>query len=245
MKKFIGRLKEFSIQLLISTIYIIVVHIMSNNHAFNDFVAAIVVDIIIVELWFNPVINKTKIIIEKICIKINKDFNEHLYDNFYSIQINEIRFFILSLCIFLPSLSQKLKKTFPLLVNQTNSQILNKIVKFENSLLYEIISLLIIVIIWAFLIILLRNKISKYYKIHNIRSNDIKNNHKYSNIDLSYSIFIDNYTDDEIKMLNNNKPLINDISENNDSENTENVSEENSENPTEETETNSTVPEEE
>lgn len=212
------KLKEFFIKLIFVVIFALIVNFISYNDIFNNFIVSIVFDIVITELWFNPKINNDKLIISEICKMKNFSFNEHLYDNFNSLQLNEFKIFIYSSCMFLPYF-KKLYKIFPYLkLENTNIKILDIISKFSTDSLYQFILLLFILIIY-FLIIIKLKKFSKYHKIYEDRRCATINN--YMDINMEYRPYINEYSETELKFLNNGKPLINHSHENNNSENGE------------------------
>ncbi|MBD5159466.1 MAG: hypothetical protein HDT23_04405 [Ruminococcus sp.] len=202
------KLKNLIKDFFISVIYAIIIHLISTNNIFNNFIISIVFDIIISELIFNTISNKEKFIMNEIQkVKTSYHFNFDLYDNFHSLQLNELKCLTLASCAFLP-LSKKLCSFFSYYID---------INKLENNLICETILLLIIVFTWMLIISILRKKFNKYYEIIIKRDENIGN--KYMDIAEKYRIYVDNYTEEEIKILNDGEPLIKSTTENSNSEN--------------------------
>lgn len=230
-------MKKFFKKFIIFISYLATIYFLAGNKIINNFIISVFFDTIIVGLFFESKSRREKLIISHYCKNHNYFFNEDYYDSINKFQIQSFKSFILSAGIFLPY-SKKLVKIFPALDSEiTNIHILDKINKITDNILCDFIFLFIITIIW-----ILTDEIIRYIANYNKLKSKRENRNEYNNLDKKYSIYIGDYSEEELKIINNNKLLINNISENNDSEN---ISEENSGNQTEETETNLTVPEEE
>lgn len=200
---------EFGKTLLIGVIFLVFIHLMTDI-TLNGFLVSIVFGIIFCEYWFTMKTHHESLIISKICTENNYFFNEKYYNFVQSITAIRWKLLFSSLSIALP-LSKKLILFKSNFLDNNGIKFLDDINNFLNISINEIMITLIIVFIWAiFIMFEKRNK--NYDKLLEVR----KNRTEYEKIDEKYRIYAGEYTDEELKILNNGKDLVtNDSSSNN------------------------------
>lgn len=184
--------KEIALKFFLSFLLLITIHLAANNNVINGFIISVVFDLFVVKLGFDINEKSNKAVITRICKTNNLYFNEHFYEFNHSVSVNRLKILWYSWGIILPIASKTLYEWLVKVIDNITSIEVEAMVTFS------------IVIVWA-IVISYSKKQKMFHELHAHRVKTNKN--KYPQIDEKHRLYIDDYDDEELKILNNGKSI--------------------------------------
>lgn len=200
-KSIMQKVKDKLIVILISICYLVIVHLISVSEVISGLVVSIIIDIVFCGFLIDIKKEHEKSVLIWLCNKNNWFFNEHFFELNHSTFKNQIKLLVYSLVGIVPLSNFLFNKFYKGNVDEFTASIklLKKADPLIEHMMYEIIITGVIVVVWA--IFLSNEKRSKIYSsLYQERKQRTGN--PYDSLDEKYRIFIGEYSDTEIKILN-------------------------------------------
>ena len=195
------KIKKSLVEIGVSICYLVIIHLVAVNEVISGLVVSIIFDIIIVGFFIKTKKDQKKSVLNYLCKKNNLIFNEDFYEQYYSVFKERIKLFVYLLAGVVPFSNYLFDKLYD---NQfdsitASSELLKSIDPLIEHIIIEIIIVALLTILWAVFLSLQKEnkKCSLLYDKRKKRTGS-----PYDSLDEEYSVFIGEYSNEELEILN-------------------------------------------
>ncbi len=187
--------------LLLGMLYIAVIHFVAVNEVIGGLIISIIFDIVIVGFFIELKKDQQKTVLNNLCEKNGLIFNEDFYEQYNSVFEKRIKLFVYSLVGVVPFSNYLFDKLYNGQFDSitANSEVLKRIDPLLEHIIIEIVIVSLLTILWAAFLSVQKDN-QKCSKLYNERKK--RTGSPYDSLDEEFSVFIGEYSDAEIIILN-------------------------------------------